>query len=87
MSNILDIRLDDMVISLHTKTMETVVQYNFSKILQAKGFIHTKEQLNKPPNIILNIIARLQTNYTQEYHKVLELLLIILEANLAIANF
>lgn len=54
-----DIRLGDAVISLHTKTMEAVVQYDFGKSLQVKGFVHARGKPNKPPNMVLNVIARL----------------------------
>jgi nucleoside phosphorylase len=82
-----DIRLGDVVVSLHTKTTEAVVQYDFGKSLQAKGFVRAGGQLNKPPNIMLNAIARLQANHARGHHKIPELLSKMLEANPAMANF
>ncbi|GFF87380.1 G-protein beta WD-40 repeats containing protein [Aspergillus lentulus] len=37
--NIRDIRLGDVVISLHSNSSDAVMQYNFGKSLQEKGFI------------------------------------------------
>ncbi|KAF3389987.1 Ankyrin-3 [Talaromyces pinophilus] len=82
-----DIRLGDVVVSLHTKTTEAVVQYDFGKSLQAKGFVHAGGKLNKPPHIVLNAIARLQANHARGHHRIPELLLEMHAANPAMANF
>ncbi|EED14522.1 conserved hypothetical protein [Talaromyces stipitatus ATCC 10500] len=87
MEEIPDIRLGDVVVSLHTKTTEAVVQYDFGKSLQAKGFVHAGGRLNKPPNIVLNAVARLQANHARGHHKIPELLSKMLAENPAMAKF
>jgi nucleoside phosphorylase len=87
MEEIPDIRLGDVVVSLHTKTTEAVVQYDFGKSLQAKGFVHAGGRLNKPPNIVLNAVARLQANHTRGHHQIPELLSKMLAENPGMANF
>jgi nucleoside phosphorylase len=82
-----DIRLGDVVVSLHTKTTEAVVQYDFGKSLQAKGFVHAGGRLNKPPNIVLNAVARLQANHARGHHKMPELLSKMFAENPAMARF
>ena len=54
--DIRDIRLGDVVISLHSKSTEAVVQYKFGKSVQGGEFIRTGT-LNKPPNIVLGAVA------------------------------
>jgi hypothetical protein len=87
MDEIPDIRLGDVVVGLHTKTTEAVVQYDFGKSLHANGFVHAGGQLNKPPNIVLNAIARLQANHARGHHKIPELFSKMLAANPAMASF
>jgi hypothetical protein len=58
-----NIRLSNIVVSLYSKSTKAVVQYDFSKSLQAKQFVHTGEKLNKPSHIILNAVSMLQTNH------------------------
>jgi hypothetical protein len=70
-----DIRLGDIVISLHSKSTEAVVQYDFGKSVQGKEFIHTGGKLNKPPNIVLNAVAMLQGQHERKGHKLSEQLL------------
>lgn len=43
-----DIRLGDVVVSLHSKSTEAVVQYDFGKSVQGKEFIRIGGRLNKP---------------------------------------
>ncbi|KAI9931069.1 hypothetical protein MW887_010726 [Aspergillus wentii] len=56
-----DIRLGDVVVSLHSKTSEAVVQYDFGKSIQGQDFIHTGGKLNKPPQIVLAGLGTLKT--------------------------
>jgi nucleoside phosphorylase len=56
-----DIRLGDVVISLHSKSSDAVVQYDFGKSVQEKGFIRTGT-LNKPPRIVLSAVGMLQSH-------------------------
>ncbi|KAA8572306.1 hypothetical protein EYC84_002932 [Monilinia fructicola] len=60
-----DIRLGDVVVSLHTKSSQAVVQYDFGKSLQGGKFFQTGT-LNKPPNILLNAISMLQAQYVRK---------------------
>ena len=60
-----DIRLGDVVISLHSKSSQAVVQYDFGKSLQRGEFFQTGT-LNKPPNILLNAISMLQGQYVRK---------------------
>lgn len=73
--DIRDIRLGDVVISLHSKSTEAVVQYDFGKSVQGKEFIHTGGRLNKPPNIVLSAVATLQGQHERKGHKILEQLM------------
>lgn len=72
--DIRDIRLGDVVISLHTKDTEAVVQYDFGKSVQGKEFVHTGGKLNKPPPVVLNAIARLQGQHVRKGNRIPELL-------------
>ncbi|KAL5330896.1 hypothetical protein ACEPPN_000421 [Leptodophora sp. 'Broadleaf-Isolate-01'] len=67
-----DIRLGDVVISLHSKSAEAVVQYDFGKSVQGKEFIRTGGKLNKPPNIVLNAVAMLQGQHERRGHTISE---------------
>jgi nucleoside phosphorylase len=66
-----DIRLGDVVISLHSKSSEAVVQYDFGKSVQGKEFIRTG-RLNKPPSIVLSAVGMLQGQYERKGHKLSE---------------
>jgi nucleoside phosphorylase len=70
--DIQDIRLGDVVISLHSKSAEAVVQYDFGKSVHGKEFIHTGGKLNKPPNIVLNAVSMLQGQHRRKGHKISE---------------
>ncbi|KAE8553411.1 hypothetical protein EYB25_004793 [Talaromyces marneffei] len=82
-----DIRLGDVVVSLHTKSTEAVVQYDFGKSMQEKQFIHTGGKLNKPPRIVLNAVAQLQANHIRGHHRIPELLSKMLTNNPAMMRF
>ena len=81
LEDIRDIRLGDVVISLHSKSAEAVVQYDFGKSVQEKEFIHTGGKLNKPPNIVLNAVSMLQGQHKRKGHKILEQLSIMVSEN------
>jgi nucleoside phosphorylase len=70
--DIRDIRLGDVVISLPSKSSEAVVQYDFGKSVQERGFIHTGGKLNKPPNIALNAVSMLRGQHKGRGHKISE---------------
>ncbi|CAI7655855.1 unnamed protein product [Penicillium crustosum] len=72
--DIQDIRLGDVVISLHSKSSEAVVQYDFGKSVQNQEFIRAGGQLNKPPGIVLNAVSMLQGQHARKGHKICELL-------------
>jgi nucleoside phosphorylase len=67
-----DIRLGDVVISLHSNSTVAVVQYDFGKSEQEKEFIHTGGKLNKPPNIVLSAVSHLQAQHDRKGHKISE---------------
>ncbi|GAM42392.1 hypothetical protein TCE0_044f16321 [Talaromyces pinophilus] len=69
-----DIRLGDVVVSLHSKSTEAVVQYDFGKSLQERGFVHAGGKLNKPPNIVLSAISKLQAYHALGKGKIPDLL-------------
>jgi nucleoside phosphorylase len=69
--DIRDIRLGDVVISLHSKSAEAVVQYDFGKSVQGGEFIRTG-RLNKPPTIVLSAVAMLQGQHRRKGHKISE---------------
>jgi nucleoside phosphorylase len=69
-----DIRLGDVVISLHSKSSDAVVQYDFGKSLQGKEFIHSGGKLNKPPSIVLSAVAHLKAQHELRGHRISETL-------------
>lgn len=69
-----DIRLGDVVISLHSKSSEAIIQYDFGKSIQNQEFIRAGGQLNKPPGIVLNAVSMLQGQHARKGHKICELL-------------
>lgn len=69
-----DIRLGDVVISLHSKSSEAVIQYDFGKSIQNQEFIRAGGQLNKPPGIVLNAVSMLQGQHARKGHRICELL-------------
>ncbi|KAF9883051.1 hypothetical protein FE257_004305 [Aspergillus nanangensis] len=72
--DIRDIRLGDVVISLHSKSSDAVVQYDFGKSLQERDFILSGGKLNKPPSIVLSAVALLKAQHEMEGHQILETL-------------
>lgn len=69
--DIQDIRLGDVVISLHSKSSDAVVQYDFGKSVQEKEFIRAGT-LNKPPSIVLSAVSMLQGQHERNAHKLSE---------------
>jgi nucleoside phosphorylase len=57
-----DIRLGDVVVSQNTKSAEAVVQYDFGKSLQSRGFVHMGGKLDKPPLIVRTGVSSLRAN-------------------------
>jgi nucleoside phosphorylase len=57
-----DIRLGDVVISKPTDTYGGVVQYDYGKALSGGGFQRTG-MLNRPPQILLTALSKLQANH------------------------
>ncbi|KAL4758906.1 nucleoside phosphorylase domain-containing protein [Aspergillus foveolatus] len=72
--DIRDIRLGDVVISLHSKSSEAVVQYDFGKSLQEKEFIRSGGTLNKPPSIVLSAVGVLKAQHQLEGHRICQTL-------------
>ncbi|GFF94638.1 hypothetical protein IFM53868_07629 [Aspergillus udagawae] len=84
--DIRDIRLGDVVVSLHSKSAEAVVQYDFGKSLQEKEFVHTGGKLNKPPAIVLGAVSVLQQQHRRKGHTISELLAETLSKNPGMAE-
>jgi nucleoside phosphorylase len=82
-----DIRLGDVVVGLHSKSTEAVVQYDFGKSLQEKEFVHAGGKLNKPPQIVLNAVSMLQANHERGRCKIPELLSTIVSDNPTMVKF
>ncbi|KAL3451586.1 hypothetical protein BJX65DRAFT_220947 [Aspergillus insuetus] len=61
-----DIRRGDIVVSLHSKASEAVVQYDFGKSIQGAEFIRAGGRLDKPPAIILSAVAMLQQQHRRK---------------------
>ena len=59
------------MISLHSKSSEAVVQYDFGKSVQGKEFIRTG-RFNKPPSIVLRVVGMLQGQHERKGHKLSE---------------
>lgn len=70
--DIQDIRLGDVVISLHSKSSEAIVQYDFGKSVQTQDFVRAGGYLNKPPGIVLNAISMLKGQHERKGHKICE---------------
>ncbi|KAN0075617.1 WD40-repeat-containing domain protein [Elaphomyces granulatus] len=68
-----DIRLGDVVVSKPTGDFGGVVQYDFGKTVGQDDFERTST-LNKPPQILLTAIAKLQANQMVETSQIPELL-------------
>ncbi|KAH8588547.1 hypothetical protein B0O99DRAFT_600681 [Bisporella sp. PMI_857] len=66
--DIKDIRLGDVVISLHSKSSEAVVQYDFGKSVQGGVFFRTGT-LNKPPHILCAAVGKLKARHIAHGHK------------------
>jgi nucleoside phosphorylase len=60
-----DIRLGDVVVSKPTGKYGGVIQYNYGKTVQGGRFERTGS-LNKPPNVLLNAVASLQSKHMME---------------------
>lgn len=63
-SNIADIRLGDVVVSKPTGIYGGVVQYDYVKAMSG-GFERTSI-LNRPPQILLTALSKLQSNHFTE---------------------
>ncbi|KAL4813865.1 nucleoside phosphorylase domain-containing protein [Aspergillus spinulosporus] len=84
--NIRDIRLGDVVISLHSKSSEAVVQYDFGKSLQEKEFILSGGKLNNPPSIVLSGVGLLKAQHQLEGHRICQTLAEIVSRYPALAT-
>ncbi|KAI7973959.1 hypothetical protein EIK77_004979 [Talaromyces pinophilus] len=72
--DIRDIRLGDVVISLHSKSSDAVVQYDFGKSLQKREFVRSGGKLNKPPNLVLSAVSYLKAQHELDGHRISEIL-------------
>jgi nucleoside phosphorylase len=64
-----DIRLGDVVVSKPTGDFGGVVQYDFDKTV-AQGVFERTGRLNRPPQILLTAIARLQVDHMMEKSRI-----------------
>jgi nucleoside phosphorylase len=80
LSNGKDIRLGDVVVSLHSKDSDAVVQYDFGKLLHNGQFFRTGS-LNKPPNLLLQAVAMLKGQHMRKGHNLTYHLSKMLENN------
>ena len=60
-----DIRLGDVVVSLHSKDSDAVVQYDFGKSTHGGQFVRTGT-LRKPPNLLLQAVSMLQGQHVRK---------------------
>ncbi|KAK9857927.1 hypothetical protein MYU51_020317 [Penicillium brevicompactum] len=67
-----DIRLGDIVVSQPTDTSGGVIQYGLGKAL-SEGRFQRVGMLNRPPTVLLTILATLQAHHFTEDSRVLEL--------------
>ncbi|KAL4723505.1 hypothetical protein ACLX1H_009140 [Fusarium chlamydosporum] len=63
-----DIRLGDVVVSMPGRGHSGVLQYDFGKALQDKGFQNTGN-LNKPPIVLQQAASQLQAHYSIHGHQ------------------
>ena len=87
LEDIQDIRLGDVVVGLHSKSTEAVIQYDFGKSVQERGIIRAGGKLDKPPPIALAAISQLQARHRQKGHKIPEVLSKILSENPHMTEF
>lgn len=71
-NNIADIRLGDVVVSEPTGSYGGVVQYDYGKALSS-GF-HRTGMLNRPPQILLTALSKVQSNHLTEGSKIADFL-------------
>jgi nucleoside phosphorylase len=64
-----DVRLGDVVVSKPTGDFGGVVQYDFGKTV-AQGVFERTSRLNRPPQILLTAIARLQADGMMEASRI-----------------
>ncbi|KAL5363442.1 nucleoside phosphorylase domain-containing protein [Aspergillus floccosus] len=81
-----DIWLGDVVISLHSKSTEAVVQYDFGKSVQEKEFIRIGGRLNKPPHILLSAVSMLRGQHARKGPKIPQILAKALRDNPLMAS-
>jgi nucleoside phosphorylase len=72
-NNVADIRLGDVVICKPTDTYGGVVQYDYGKALNGGSFQRTG-MLNRPPQILLTALSRIQANHFTEESKITDLI-------------
>jgi hypothetical protein len=80
-----DIRLGDVVVSLHSKDSEAVVQYDFGKSLHNGQFFRTGS-LNKPLNLLLQAVSMIQGQHVRKGNNLPYHLSKMLEGNPKLGN-
>jgi nucleoside phosphorylase len=79
-SSHIDIRLGDVVVSKPTNTEGGVIQYDYGKALSCGHFKRTG-MLNRPPQILLTALSKLQAHHLTEDSRVPEFLSVLLTKN------
>jgi nucleoside phosphorylase len=80
-----DIRLGDVVVSLHSKVSDAVLQYDFGKSIQDGEFICVGGRLDKPPAINLSAVAMLQQQHKRKGTRIAELMTDAVNGNPGVA--
>jgi nucleoside phosphorylase len=80
-----DIRLGDVVVSLHSKVSDAVVQYDFGKSIQDGEFVRAGGRLDKPPAIILSAVSMLQQQHKRKGTRIAELMTDAIDRNPGVA--
>lgn len=75
-----DVRLGDVVVSKPTRTLSGVIQYDFGKAT-AGGSFERLGALNRPPDITLTAVARLQALYSAGCGRISQIISDILDKN------
>lgn len=72
-NEVIDIRLGDVVVSRPTNAFGGVVQYDFGKTVR-EGRFEQASVLNKPPQVLLTAVSRLQADHMLDASRITDLL-------------
>lgn len=83
--SLIDVRLGDFVVSLHSKSSDTVVQYDFGKSV-AGGELNRTGTLNKPPRSLLSAVSMIRMQHKRKGHTLSQHLTRMIADNLGLAK-